>query len=147
MEQRKIGVGVGVLILNNEGKVLLGRRHVDAVKASSELKGAGQWTMPGGKLDFGESFEAGALRETEEETGLKLKKVKVIAVNSDQTDTAHYVTIGLFGSNFGGEPQVCEPDKITCWEWFDLNKLPSPLYEPSAKLLKNYLGSKFYIEQ
>ena len=136
---------MGVLILNSEGKVLLGKRHDDYKKADSELKGAGNWTMPGGKQDFGESFEDAAKRETKEETGLTLGKVEVIALNADQTDTAHYVTIGLLGRDFAGEPQVCEPEKITCWQWFDPTNLPSPMYEPSAKLLQNYLAGKFYI--
>ena len=140
-----IGVGVGVIILNSEGKVLLGKRHDDYVKASSELKGAGQWTMPGGKLDFAESFEEAALGETEEETGLKLHKVDVIAINSDQTDTAHYVTIGLLGSGFDTTPKVCEPDRITKWEWFDPADLPTPMYAPSLKLLNNFLEKKFYV--
>lgn len=144
--ERKIGVGVGVLILNSEGKILLGKRHDDYIKASSELKGAGKWTMPGGKLDFGESFEEAALRETEEETGLKLRKVEVIALNSDQTDSAHYVTVGLLGSDFDNEPSVCEPDRIINWDWFEPNSLPTPMYEPSLKLLQNYLQKKFYIE-
>jgi 8-oxo-dGTP diphosphatase len=144
MEQPKIGVGVGVLILNSEGKVLLGKRHDDYKKANSELKGAGTWTMPGGSLDFGESFEDAAKRETKEETGLTLGKVEVIALNADQTDTAHYVTIGLLGRDFTGEPQVCEPEKITCWQWFDPTDLPSPMYEPSKKLLTNFLHHKFY---
>ncbi len=39
-----------------DGKVLLGKRHDDPEKASSLLKGAGTWTMPGGKLDFSETF-------------------------------------------------------------------------------------------
>jgi 8-oxo-dGTP diphosphatase len=114
------------------------------VKSSSELKGAGTWTMPGGSLDFGESFEDAAKRETKEETGLTLGKVEVIALNADQTDTAHYVTIGLLGRDFTGEPQVCEPEKITCWQWFDPTDLPSPMYEPSKKLLTNFLHHKFY---
>lgn len=36
MEPKKIGAGFGVMILKNN-KVLLGQRHVDPVKASSEL--------------------------------------------------------------------------------------------------------------
>ena len=146
MKPTKIGVGVGVMILR-DGKVLLGKRHEDDVKASSELKGAGQWTMPGGKLDPGESFEEGAIRETMEETGLKVKNMEVIAINNDIVDTAHYVTIGLLAAEFEGEPTVCEPDKITKWEWFDPTDLPSPMYQPSVNLLRNYTDGKFYIKQ
>ena len=146
MEQKKkkIGVGFGVLILK-DNKVLLGKRHEDPEKASSLLNGAGTWTMPGGKLDFGETFEQGAKRETMEETGIKLNKVDVICVNNDMVETAHFITIGLFSDDFEGEPQVLEPDEITQWGWFDLNELPSPLYFPSAKVLENYKAKKFYV--
>ena len=61
MEPKKIGTGFGVMILHNN-KVLLGQRHVDPAKADSELQGEGTWTMPGGKLHYGESFEEGAKR-------------------------------------------------------------------------------------
>ncbi len=56
------------------------KRHDDPNKADSELSGEGTWTMPGGKLHFQESFEEGAMRETMEETGIKLKTMKVICV-------------------------------------------------------------------
>lgn len=146
MEQKKkkIGVGFGVLILK-DNKVLLGKRHEDPEKASSLLNGAGTWTMPGGKLDFGETFEQGAKRETMEETGIKLNKLDVICVNNDMVETAHFITLGLFSDDFEGEPQVLEPDEITEWGWFDLNELPNPIYFPSAKVLENYKAKKFYV--
>jgi 8-oxo-dGTP diphosphatase len=143
-EQKKIGVGFGVMILKN-GKILLGKRHEDPEKASSQLKGAGTWTMPGGKLHFGETFEEGAKREVMEETGIKIIKVNVICVNNDMVETAHFVTIGLLSEEFEGESKVMEPDEITEWQWFDLNHLPSPLYFPSAKVLENYKKKQFYL--
>ena len=142
----KIGVGIGVMILK-DGKVLLGKRHEDPEKASSALRGAGTWTMPGGKLHFGETFEEGAKRETKEETGIKLNKVDVICMNNDVVEDAHFVTIGLFSDDFKGEPKVMEPDTITEWKWFSLDDLPKPLYFPSAKVLENYRQKKFYLAQ
>ncbi len=56
----KIRVGVGIMIFK-DGKVLMGRR-----KGSH---GAGEYAFPGGHLDFGESFEDCAKRETLEEAG------------------------------------------------------------------------------
>jgi len=144
-DEKRIGVGFGVIIVRN-GKVLLGKRHEDPAKASSMLNGAGKWTMPGGKLHFGESFEEGAKRETMEETGIKLNDVKVICVNNDIVETAHFVTIGLYSENFENDAKVMEPDEITEWKWFGLDELPSPLYFPSAKVLENYRQGKFYIK-
>ena len=68
---KKMGIGFGVMVLR-DGKILLGQRHVDPIKASSEMHGEGTWTMPGGKLHFGESFEEGAKREVMEETGVEI---------------------------------------------------------------------------
>ena len=141
----KVGVGFGVMILR-EGKVLLGHRHDDPEKASSLLNGAGKWTMPGGKLHFGETFEEGAIREVKEETGVDLKSMKIICVNQDIIETAHFVTIGFFSDDFEGEIKVMEPDEITEWQWFELNDLPNPMYFPSEKVLKNYRENKFYIK-
>lgn len=67
MGDKKIGTGFGVMILNKEGNVLLGRRHEDPDKADSVFRVADVWTMPGGKLEYGESFEEGAKREEFEE--------------------------------------------------------------------------------
>ena len=144
-EKKRVGVGFGVMLLKN-GKVLLGKRHEDSEKASSELNGAGTWTMPGGKLHFGETFEDGAKREVMEEAGIKLKKVNVICINQDMVETAHFITIGFFSDAFEGDAKVMEPDEITEWHWFDLNNLPHPLYFPSAKVLENYRQKRFYIQ-
>jgi 8-oxo-dGTP diphosphatase len=144
MGKNKIGVGFGVMLLRG-GKVLLGKRHEDPEKASSLLNGAGKWTMPGGKLGFGESFEEGAKREVLEETGIKLNSVEVICVNDDKVEGAHFVTIGMSSKSFLGEPRVMEPDEIREWRWFSLDDWPSPMYFPSEKVLKNYKEKKFYI--
>jgi len=143
-QKPKPGVGIGVMILKGN-KVLLGKRHEDSEKASSLLKGEGTWTMPGGKLDFKETFEEGAKRETIEETGIELNSIKVICVNNDMVEDAHFITIGLFSDDFKGEAKVMEPDEITEWKWFDLDNLPKPIFFPSAKVLENYKKGKFYI--
>lgn len=134
-------------MLLRDGKVLLGRRHEDPEKADSQLNGAGKWTMPGGKLDFGERFEEGAKRELLEETSIKAQEIKVICVNQDIIESAHFITIGTLCEKFAGEPNVMEPDEITEWNWFDLNDLPEPLYFPSAKVLENYKQKRFYLPE
>ena len=147
MEQevkKKVGVGFGVMIVKEE-KILLGKRHSDPEKADSELHGEGTWTMPGGKLEVGESFEDGAGRELQEETSLQLNEVKVICVNNDKNEFAHFITIGLFSDNFNGEPKIMEPDEIVEWKWFHLDNLPTPIYFPSAKVIENYKKKLFYI--
>ncbi len=145
-DKKRVGAGFGIMLLR-DGKVLLGRRHDDPEKADSLLHGAGTWTMPGGKFEFGESFEEGAKRELMEETGIFLEKVKVICVSNDRVDDAHFVTIGFFSEFFDGESSVMEPDEIVEWVWFDLDDLPSPMFFPSERILENYMESKFYIKR
>ncbi len=146
LEKKKVGAGFGVMMLK-DGKILLGRRHSDPEKASSALRGEGTWTMPGGKLEFGESFEDGAKREVLEETGIQLNTVKVICVNNNKNEFAHFVTIGLFSDDFIGDARIMEPDEIVEWLWFDLNALPNPLYFPSANIVENFNKKAFYIEE
>ena len=144
MEKKKVGAGVGVMLLKG-GKILLGKRHVDSGKADSELHGEGSWTMPGGKIEFGESFEDVAKREIYEETGIRLNNVRVICVNNDKNEYAHFVTIGLFSEEFEGEPKVMEPDEIVEWGWFSIDDLPSPIFPQSVNILENYKNNLFYI--
>jgi 8-oxo-dGTP diphosphatase len=139
--QGKIGVGFGILLLR-DGKILLGKRHDDPEKASSALHGEGTWTMPGGKLHYGESFEEGAKRELLEETGMALTSAELICVSNDRVHDAHFITLGLLCSA-DGEPRVCEPDEITRWQWFALDELPKPLFFASENILRNYINKTF----
>jgi len=141
--EQKPGAGFGVMILKRK-EVLLGHRHEDPKKASSLLHGEGTWTMPGGKLHFQENLKEGAIREVLEETGIKIKSLELVSVSNDVVSDAHFLTIGFLSEEFEGEPKVMEPDEITEWNWFDLNKLPSPLYFPSEKIIKNYSAGKIY---
>lgn len=142
---REIGVGFGVMLLRNK-KVLLGKRHDDPKKADSKLHGEGTWTMPGGKLDFGESFEDAAIREVKEETGIKInsRNLKLISLTNDIVPDAHFVTLGFLCEKFEGEAKVMEPDEITEWKWFSLENLPKPLFPPSKKVLQNYKRGEIY---
>ena len=123
----KPGVGVGVMIIK-EGKILLGLRNPDKVKASSELQGQGTWTMPGGKVEFMETLSDAAKRELEEETSLVAKKLDLLCISDDMTDTAHYVTVGFIVTEYEGEVKTMEPETILEWKWFDLDNLPQNLY-------------------
>ena len=141
-------VGIGMMILKEE-KVLLGKRHSDPEKADSALHGEGTWTMPGGGLHFGEKPEDCARRETLEETGIKVdkEKLKLISVSNDVIADAHYITLGFLCEDFEGEAKVMEPDEIVEWRWFELTDLPTPIYFPSERVLKNYLAGTIYQEE
>ena len=145
-EKKRVGAGFGV-ILERKGKILLGKRHPDPDKADSAFRSAGEWSLPGGKLEWGESFEDGAVREVKEETGITILDPKVISVHNCKNQHAHFMTVGLLVSDWIGEAQVMEPDEMTEWKWFDLDDLPSPRYFPSFEVIENYQKGKFYIER
>lgn len=146
VENNNIGVGFGVMILRN-GKILLWQRHMDPAKADSELHGEWTRTMPWGKMHFHESFEDTCYRETLEETGLTINKdtIKIISITNDMVPDKHFVTIGFLSEDVVGEAQVMEPDEITQWKWFALDDLPTPLFFPSEKVIKNYLAGTIYM--
>ena len=143
---QKPKVGVGVMILNIKGEVLLGKRNDDAEKASSDLHGEGSWTMPGGKLDFHETLIKGAIRELEEEIGIKISKDKleILNIQDNIVPDNHYVTVGFIFKNFDKEPKVMEPEEITEWKWYNLDSLPEKVYPPSAQMIKSFLNNKIY---
>ena len=144
-QKPKVGIGVGVVVIK-EGKILLGLRHSDPEKADSELHGEGTWTMPGGKIEFGEDPHQTAVREVLEETGMRIKPSHLISVSSEKVPDAHFITLGFLCEHFEGEPKVMEPDEIVEWRWFPLNEIPENLFEPSRNVLNNYLSKRIYGE-
>lgn len=125
----------------------MGLRHPDPDKADSAFRSAGEWSLLGGKLDWGETLEEGAIREVKEETSIMIRDPKVISVHNCKNQYAHFVTVGMTATNWEGEAQVMEPDEIVQWEWFKLDALPSPRYFPSFEVIENYLQKKFYIKR
>jgi 8-oxo-dGTP diphosphatase len=127
MENRpKIGIGV---IIERGGRILLGQRK--------NAHGDGDWSFPGGHLEFGESWEACAAREAKEETGLDISGASFAAATNDifEAEGKHYVTIFLRAEAPSGEPAVLEPEKCAQWRWFGWDELPEPLFLPIRNLL------------
>lgn len=142
-DKRCVRAGIAVLFVR-DGKVLLGKRHDDPVKADSELHGEGTWTIPGGKMDFHERPMDGARREAREECNLMAMDLELISVGDEQVHDAHFITLGFLCRDFQGEPEVMEPDEITEWGWFDPKELPERVFPPALKIIKNYLDGVIY---
>src|ERR1700730_2512396 len=97
MLQKRPQVGIGVIV-RNDRQLLLMRR--------SNSHGAGTWSSPGGHLEYGETPEACALRETLEETGVTITNVTFRTITNDffEDEGKHYVTIWMEGDYLSGEP-------------------------------------------
>lgn len=126
-------VGVGVLIVK-DGKVLMGKRK--------GAHGTGTWTSPGGHLEFGESWEACAIREAREETGIEIKNVRFFSATNDvypKEEQKHYITIVMLSDWHAGEVENREPEKCERWEWFRWEDLPEPLFMPTNTIVRQGL--------
>ncbi len=130
MNNINVRVGVACFIFK-EGKFLMGTR-----KGSH---GENTWSIPGGHLEFGETFEQCAAREVMEETGLTVKNIRFGAITNDyfSTENKHYVSIWMVSDYDGGQENETEPEYYVGQKWVSFDDLPSPLFLPWQQLLKS----------
>jgi ADP-ribose pyrophosphatase YjhB (NUDIX family) len=135
-EAPRIGMGI---VLEHEGRILVGLRR-------GWLKGL--YSIPGGLLHPGETFEEGTIREIQEETGLHVIEPRVIAITNNletfRETGRHHISVILWSDQFRGEPRVMEPEKCAGWSWCDPRALPEPHLEGSRKGVECLLGGAFY---
>lgn len=121
-------VGVGVMVMK-DGKILLSKR-----KGSH---GAGEYSWPGGHMEYMESFEECAKREVREETGIEIENIRFLRIyNLKEYAPKHYVDVGLAADWKSGEPKVMEPDRSEGWDWYDISNLPEPLFATSPTYIE-----------
>ncbi len=143
-----INGGVGTIIINKQGEILLGKRSSDEETADCEMKEEGTWTLPGGRIEYGETLEEAAIREIKEETDLDVKEenLHLICVQNDLNEHAHFISVGFVCYEFSGMPKMMEPLEIVTWKWFPKNELPRNIFTPSKKTLDSFLKRQFYIK-
>lgn len=132
-------VGIGVFLIKDGKRILLGRRK--------GAHGAGEYALPGGHLELDETFEECALRELAEEAGpdIKTKRVDFLCLTNMRRYTPkHYADIGILVEWQSGEPRVMEPDKKESWQWYDLDNLPKPLFGCTDNYIEAYRTGKAY---
>ncbi len=122
-----VRVGVACFIWK-DGKFLVASRR--------NAHGDGTWALPGGHLEFHESWAECAAREVMEETGMRIKDLRFLAATNDifESENKHYVTIWMESDWESGEPSIMEPDKCTEQIWSTFKDLPEPLFLPWIQL-------------
>jgi 8-oxo-dGTP pyrophosphatase MutT (NUDIX family) len=113
--------------------------------------GDGEWSVPGGKLERGETALACAVRELGEETGIAGVELRMIEAGGRGHGTgAHvatydgghatwpdYVTLWAVGDVAAPLPAaVLEPAKCNEWRWCTREEMPAPLFRCFATLLR-----------
>lgn len=148
-ETKKMGIGVGIIVFNENNEILLLLRNEDRFLADSDMRLEGTYTLPSGKVKFGETFEEAGKRKLKEEAGLdvKLEDLEVISLSSDINEYAHYATIGLIASNYSGTFELKDSGEFTSYGWFKIEELPENLCIPSKTILRNYLNKIMYSDK
>ena len=120
----------GALVVDVEGRVLLGRRRAEPFE--------GCWDIPGGFLEEGEHPLDGMRRELREETGLDVEPVEFLGAWMDRYggDSTAEATLNLYWTAraVAGEPEPA--DDVSELHWFAPDELPDELaFENVPKVL------------
>ncbi|MEU5990794.1 NUDIX domain-containing protein [Spirillospora sp. NPDC047418] len=127
---------VNVVVENDKGEILVIRRTDN-----------GNWALPGGAVDLGESVPQAAVRETKEETGIECEITGIIGIYSDPKHLIHYTSNGETRQEFsillrarqvGGRTRVSEESSDV--EWIPRNQATKKEMDRSMRLrLRDYL--------
>jgi 8-oxo-dGTP diphosphatase len=116
-----ISVGVGAVVLNDDGRILLVRH----VPRKGDFWG-GQWMVSGGGLELGETLEEGVIREVEEETNLKVEVVRHVStldriVREGDEVKIHVVYVDFLVRPVGGE--LRPSSDVGAARWFSRDEI------------------------
>lgn len=101
------------------------------------------WAIPGGFVDYGETVETAAIREAEEETGLKVQLVEQFHLYSDPTRDPRQHTISLvFIATATGSPAAADDAKDV--GVFELWQVPTNLCFDHDQVLRDYRRYRDY---
>jgi ADP-ribose pyrophosphatase YjhB (NUDIX family) len=123
---------VACALIERDGKVILLKRDIEPEE--------GKWVMPGGYVDRGEVVEEAALRETEEECGLRIRLTGLLGVYSYPGKVE--VVIVYLAEHQGGE--LVAGDETRAFGCFSLEEIPwaELAFESTRDALDDYLELK-----
>jgi len=140
--------GAGIMLLNREGNVWVGARIDNPADA---------WQMPQGGIDDGEDPWKGALRELEEETGIRPDLVEKIAEHPERLrydlpdewrerlwrgqwkgQMQHWFLARFFGADSDINLQTDHPE-FRDWKWVEPRQLPDLIVPFKRELYRRLL--------
>ena len=127
-----IGVGCGAFIINENGQLLLQQRNKEPEK--------GFWSIPGGKVEWMETFEDAVKREVKEECNVEVNVEKLLGICDHivKQENQHWVSPSFLCKIKQGEPKIMEPSKHTDMKWFNMDKLPKNITITTQHAVKLY---------
>ncbi len=130
-----IGVGVGAILINDQGQLFLSQR---GPLARNER---GLWEFPGGSVEFGEKLADALKREIQEEFGVPIEVGALLDISDHilPDESQHWVSPTFLCRIISGTPSIQEPGKCSQIGWFDLAHLPENLTVISRENLDHYL--------
>jgi ADP-ribose pyrophosphatase YjhB (NUDIX family) len=131
---RNPAAGVTVLLLDGE-RFLLCRRHPQS------YLGGGKWCLPGGHIEWNESFLEAAVRETKEETGLDVELESLLSVTSNfHTPDLHSIAVVLKARPRGGE--LATDEEIDDLRWYTKGEaLPEMAFAADTHIIERYFAN------
>jgi 8-oxo-dGTP diphosphatase len=95
------------------------------------------WALPGGFVDYGETLEQTAVRETQEETSLAIHNLRLLGCYSDpQRDPRQHTISTVYVARGEGTPRA--DDDAADLRVFPLSSLPTPLCFDHQKIIDDY---------
>jgi 8-oxo-dGTP diphosphatase len=125
-------LGVGAVIWNERRELLLVRR--------CNPPRQNEWSLPGGRVEFGETLRAAIVREVREETGLEIEVLALIDVaelvlDSDAgAEDRHYVLVDFSARLVAGEATAASDAAEA--RWFSLAEIEAlPLWSETRRVI------------
>lgn len=129
-----IGVGVGALVFDDDGRIFLARRGTEARNET------GAWEFPGGTVEYGETLEVAVRREFREEYGMEIKLTGLLGIFDHilPAEQQHWISVTYRAVHAGGTPSIHEPNKCSAIGWYWLSEIPEPVTEITRKNMRAY---------